>query len=87
MEHVTPSESWSSAAFGFDSVAFKGGWGPEPDGYLVRQSGIVDPGTSSAVAVAIVTHPGEFDTQTITDAADWLKHELVVSPRQGSACG
>ncbi len=53
----------------------------------MRQSGIVDPGTSSAVAVAIVTHPSGFNTQTITDAADWLKQELVVSPRKGSACG
>jgi hypothetical protein len=39
MQNIEPSESWGLGSAGFSSVAFKGGWGPESGGYLVRQSG------------------------------------------------
>ena len=59
MEHIVPSESWGLGPGGFTvSVAFKGGWGPEPSGsYLVRQSGIIDPGSSRGLAVSVVAYP------------------------------
>ena len=58
MENVEPSESWGLGSAGFSSVAFKGGWGPEASGaYLVRQSGIVNAGSSRGVAVSIVAFP------------------------------
>ena len=93
MQRIEPSESWGLGSAGFASVAFKGGWGPEPNGaYLVRQSGIVDVGSSRAVAVAIVAFPpagaGSFETGTamLTDTAAWLRAHLKLAPRSRVAC-
>jgi hypothetical protein len=87
MEHITPSEIWGLGAGRFTvPVAFKGGWGPEPSGaYLVRQSGIIDPGSSRGVAVSIVAYPpagaDSFATGTemLTRTAQWLRAELQFS--------
>lgn len=94
MEHVISSESWGLGSAGLrDTVAFKGGWGPEPDGaYLVRQSGIIDPGSSSGAAVAIVAYPPagsdsfEVGTEMVTAAAQWVAKHVVLSPRVGARC-
>ena len=93
MENVEPSESWGLGSAGFSSVAFKGGWGPEASGaYLVRQSGIVDVGSSRGVAVSIVAFPpagsSSFSagTQMLTDTAVWLRHELRLVPRAAAGC-
>jgi hypothetical protein len=91
MENIEPSESWGLGSAGFSSVAFKGGWGPEPSGaYLVRQSGIIDVGSSRGVAVSIVAFPssGSFSTgtQMLTDTAVWLRHELRLVPRNAVGC-
>jgi hypothetical protein len=94
MRHIEPSESWGLGSAGFRTVAFKGGWGPEPDGaYLVRQSGIVDVGSSRAVAVALVAFPppggGSFEAGTamLTETARWLRGHLELVPRASVACG
>jgi hypothetical protein len=94
MRHIEPSESWGLGSVGFGSIAFKGGWGPEPSGaYLVRQSGIIDVGTSRAVAVAIVAFPPpggtSFETGTtmLTQTATWLRQHLVLVPRAPVPCG
>jgi hypothetical protein len=91
MGNIEPSESWGLGSAGFSSVAFKGGWGPEPSGaYLVRQSGIIDVGSSRGVAVSIVAFPssGSFSTgtQMLTDTAVWLRHELRLVPRAAVGC-
>jgi hypothetical protein len=93
MENVEPSESWGLGSAGFSSVAFKGGWGPEPSGaYLVRQSGIVDVGSSRGVAVSIVAFPPagsssfSIGTQMLTDTAVWLRHELRLVARKAVGC-
>jgi hypothetical protein len=93
MQHIEPSESWGLGSAGFTSVAFKGGWGPEPTGaYLVRQSGIVDVGSARAVAVAIVAFPpagaGSFETGTamLTSTATWLREHLRLVPRGVVSC-
>ncbi|HYB24793.1 MAG TPA: hypothetical protein VED41_13405 [Solirubrobacteraceae bacterium] len=93
MEHIEPSESWGLGSAGFASVAFKGGWGPEPDGaYLVRQSGIVEVGSSRAVAVGIVAFPpagaGSFETGTamLTETATWLRLHLRLVTRGEAPC-
>ena len=93
MQHIEPSESWGLGSAGFTRVAFKGGWGPEPTGaYLVRQSGIIDVGSSRAVAVAIVASPpagaGSFETGTtmLTQTATWLREHLQSAPRAGVSC-
>jgi hypothetical protein len=87
MEHIVPSESWGLGAGRFTvPVAFKGGWGPEPSGaYLVRQSGIIDPGSSRGLAVSIVAYPPAgadsfaAGTDMLTRTAEWLRAELLLS--------
>jgi hypothetical protein len=93
MQRIEPSESWGLGSAGFAGVAFKGGWGPEPTGaYLVRQSGLIDPGSPRAVGVAIIAFPpagaGSFETGTemLTRAARWLREHLRLVPRAGRGC-
>jgi hypothetical protein len=96
MEHIVPSESWGLGSASFAApVAFKGGWGPEDQdrgAYLVRQSGIIDPGSARGFAVSIVAHPPAgadsfgVGTEMVTEAAQWLARELVLAPRRGIDC-
>jgi hypothetical protein len=88
MQNIEASESWGLGSAGFSSVAFKGGWGPEGGGYLVRQSGIIDPGSTNGVAVAIVTQAPDFDagTETLTRTASWLSHHLNLAARPTTGC-
>jgi hypothetical protein len=88
MEHIEPSESWGLGSAGFSSIAFKGGWGPESSGYLVRQSGIIDPGSSSGAVAAIVAFAPSFPagTEMLTTTATWLNQHLVLSARQSTGC-
>ena len=93
MQHIVSSESWGLGSGGFSvPVALKGGWGPEPSGCLVRQAGVVDVGSPSAVAVSIVAYPppggSSFDTGTeiLTATARWLSRELSLSSWPGAPC-
>ena len=95
MQNIEPSESWGlgSADFGM-AVAFKGGWGPEPTGsYLVRQSGIIDVGSSRGIVVSIVALPSGSGaasfgagTQMLTATAQWLRSELVFAAHPKYVC-
>lgn len=93
MQQIDPGQSWGLGSAGFESVAFKGGWGPQAGNAgtcLVRQSGIIDPGTPYAVAVSIVAQPPEsstaftIGTAMVTAAARWLAGE-VTAIRRASA--
>ena len=91
MQSIESSESWGLGSAGLPAVAFKGGWGPEATGgYLVRQSGIIDVGSKSGVAVSIVAYPssGSFGsgTQMLTETASWLRQELRLVPRTATGC-
>ncbi|HTZ88581.1 MAG TPA: hypothetical protein VMB05_18105 [Solirubrobacteraceae bacterium] len=88
MQRIVPSESWGLGSAGFSSVAFKGGWGPERGGYLVRQSGIVDPTSSRGVAVAIVAVAPSFSvgTEMLTRTASWLSRHLRPSAGASAGC-
>jgi hypothetical protein len=93
MQRIVPSESWGLGAASFGApVAFKGGWGPERSGYLVRQSGVVDPGSPGGVAVSIVAYPpvgGDsfgVGTQMVTQTAQWLSREIVLTEAGGASC-
>ena len=88
MESIEPGESWGLGSAGFDSIAFKGGWGPEPGGYLVRQSGIVDPGSARGAAVAIVAFAPSFGagTEMLDRTASWLHTHLRLSSRPSAGC-
>ena len=94
MQRIIPSESWGLGSGGFGvPVAFKGGWGPEPSGaYIVRQSGIIDPGSARGAAVSITANPpaggGSFSTgtQMLTQTARWLSAELVLRTHPPATC-
>ncbi len=92
MQHIEPSESWGLGSAGLPRLAFKGGWGPEGAKYLVRQSGIVDAGTPSAVAVSLVAYPPSGSesfaagTAMLGASARWLKQELTLSVHAISPC-
>ncbi|HEY4898007.1 MAG TPA: hypothetical protein VII01_18200 [Solirubrobacteraceae bacterium] len=79
MQEIVPSERWGLGSLG--SVAFKGGWGPESGGYLVRQSGIINPGSPDAVVVAIVDSAPSFSagTETLSTVSAWLGRHLAHS--------
>lgn len=95
MQRIISSESWGLGSGGFGvPVAFKGGWGPEPSGgYLVRQSGIIDPGSNRGVAVSIVAYPPggrdsfNIGTQMLTRTAQWLNAQLLLRSRPAAGCG
>lgn len=93
MEHIIPSESWGLGQANFTvPVAFKGGWGPEGSGYLVRQSGIIDPGSNRGIAVSMVAYPPagqnsfSVGTQMLTSTARWLQGRLRLDPSAGASC-
>jgi hypothetical protein len=87
MQRIVRSESWGLGT-GFHSVAFKGGWGPEPGGYLVRLSGIINPGSASATAVAIVASAPSFSagTEMLNRTATWLAQNIELSSHPGGRC-
>lgn len=88
MQSIEASESWGLGSAGFSSVAFKGGWGPEGGGYLVRQSGIIDPGTPGGAAVAIVDFAPSFSagTEALTRAASWVNRHLAKTSHASAGC-
>lgn len=89
MRSIEPSESWGLGSAGYASVAFKGGWGPEPgNAYGVRQTGIVGRG-GRAYVVALTADPAEtFDvgTSVLTDMARWLRDQLFPASRPIPSC-
>jgi beta-lactamase class A len=93
MKRVVPDQSWglgqADAPEGSD-VAFKGGWGPEPEGgYLVRQSGSVTLGKGgyalSLIAIPDDTSEGSFESgqALVSEAAEVVTREL--GDRTGAA--
>jgi hypothetical protein len=88
MGQIIPSESWGLGSAGFGHVAFKGGWGPLPDGYGVRQTGIIGTG-DHAVVVSIAADPAtSFTTgQSVLDQiATWLHTEIRPVAHPGASC-
>jgi hypothetical protein len=55
---------------------------------LVRQSGIIDPGSSSGAAVAIVASAPSFGagTEVLTRTASWLNHHLALRTHSSAGC-
>jgi len=95
MEQIVPNESWGLGSGGFEPplhTAFKGGWGPEPFGYLVRQSGIVvsiNGSEASGAAVSMIADAPDFNigTQVLTSIARWLHSHLNLVTRPTLSCG
>jgi len=90
MERVVPGQRWGLGAAGSPdgaSIAFKGGWGPEPEGgYLVRQSGTVT-GKGAGYALSVIAVPDETGSesfaagQELTSSAARLVGEKVATGR------
>ena len=88
MRQIEPSESWGLGSAGFPQVAFKGGWGPLPHGYGVRQTGVIVEG-NSAVVVSIAADPAtSFTTgqRVLDQIARWLRREIRLVPRPSEPC-
>jgi hypothetical protein len=89
MGEIEPSESWGLGSAGFGHVAFKGGWGPEPnDQYGVRQTGLIGTG-NAAVVVSIAADPAVSFTagQSVLDQiGQWLHGEVRVVRRPAGSC-
>jgi hypothetical protein len=89
MRAIEPSESFGLGSAGFQQVAFKGGWGPEPENqYGVRQTGIIGAG-DSGVVVSLIADPVSTFTvgQSVLDqVAQWLRGEVQLTQRPASSC-
>jgi hypothetical protein len=93
MRNIIAGERWGVGSAGYPpttGLAFKGGWGPGPDGvYLVRQSAIVGkPGRGYAATIAAKPDvPGSSSfpagVRMVTAAARWLRRQLPPSGLQG----
>jgi hypothetical protein len=93
MSRVVSYERWGAGEAGFPpqvALAFKGGWGPEPDGsYLVRQTAIVGVGGSGYVLAMAAHAPGAGSTSfttgatMLTSVAKWVRQTFdpTESPR------
>lgn len=81
MQHLVPGQRWGLSASG---GAAKGGWGPgAPDGYLVRQFGIVTTAAGQlGVALAAEPHAGTFDAgvDALNRMAAWLTAHTAELP-------
>jgi hypothetical protein len=88
MRQIVPSESWGMGEAGFTQVAFKGGWGPLPDGYGVRQTAIIGAGRSAVVASIAADPATDFGTgqAVLTDIGHWLHAHLRLRPRAQVVC-
>jgi hypothetical protein len=88
MRQIVPSESWGMGSADFSQVAFKGGWGPLPGGYGVRQTAIIGSGSSTVVASIAADPATDFGTgqAVLTDIAQWLHANLRLRPRAEAAC-
>jgi Beta-lactamase enzyme family len=92
MRSVIPSERWGAGGAGYTSsvpLAFKGGWGPEAGGYLVRQTAIVGSGIRGYV-MSMIAKPasGSFadGTAMITALASWARHHVEFDSRPAAGC-
>jgi hypothetical protein len=89
MRNIESSESFGLGSAGFQQVAFKGGWGPEPDDqYGVRQTGIIGTGNSGLVVSLIADPVSTFAAgQSVLDQlAQWLQPEVRFIQRSAGSC-
>jgi len=94
MRDVIPEQHWGLGEAAFDpswSVGMKGGWGPEAGSgaYLVRQSGLIQSG-SSGVAVTMIAEDssGSFEAgaRDLTRIGVWLRENLRDLGPPASGC-
>jgi hypothetical protein len=84
MQQIVPGQRWGIGSVswpGASLVAFKGGWGPIPAPYLVRQFGIVETSAGRGVVVGLIAHAGSFEQgQAVLDGlASAVEHSVRLS--------
>ena len=84
MGRVVDGQRWGLGTI--DGARFKGGWGPTPGGYVVRQMGLL-PGTKGGTAVAVQARTGthEQGTAVLTEVARVLREHSADLPT--GSCG
>ncbi len=87
MGQIAPDQRWGLGRVP-GVVAFKGGWGPGPDGrYLVRQMGVIRTQDGRQVAIAIASVPGsgsfEGGISDLNAIADWIASRDDLGGRSG----
>lgn len=89
MRSIERSQSWGLGYAGFARVAFKGGWGPEPNNqYGVRQTGIIATGKSAA-AVSVAADPVTTfaaEQAVLDQVAQWVHRHVRLTPRPTRSC-
>lgn len=72
MARVVDGQRWGLGSI--DGARFKGGWGPTPEGYVVRQLGLI-PGTKGESAAALQVRTGTYEqgTAIADEIADVLR--------------
>jgi beta-lactamase class A len=96
MESVAADQRWGlgeAEVPAGSKVAFKGGWGPEPDGgYLVRQSGVVSQDDAGYV-LSVIAFPGDTGSGSfaagqdlVTEAARMVSKQASTGPRGAVTC-
>ena len=86
MQNISVGQQWGLGII--PGASFKGGWGPgPPNGYLVRQFGVIDTPDGQA-AIAIATEPSsgtlEAGTQILNRVAKLIQKHLTELP--GGSC-
>ncbi len=79
MGRVVPGQSWGLGTI--EGARFKGGWGPTPEGYVIRQLGIL-PGAKGDTAVALQVRGGDHagDTAVADELAAVLREHAGQLP-------
>lgn len=87
MGRVADEQRWGLGRVG--GAHFKGGWGPSPNGYLMRQVGVLPRADGSQVAVAIATQPPGDSHEAGAAALDGLTRwfDGEIGPSDGGRCG
>lgn len=83
MGQVASDQRWGLGRV--KGARFKGGWGPEGSGYLVRQLGVV-PGSTGSLGVAIIVRsPRGFTagTRDLDRITSWLQQHRAQLPHGG----
>ncbi len=79
MGQVVPGQQWGLGTI--PGARFKGGWGPTPEGYVVRQLGLV-PGAKGETAVTLQVRGGSHGeaTRLASEAAEVLEEHAGELP-------
>jgi hypothetical protein len=83
MGQITSSQRWGMGTLA-NTVAFKGGWGPDTDGaYLVRQMAVVHLGDGTRIGLALAARPADGSFATGVSDLNALARWVAANIRSG----